>query len=65
MIFFEILGWIAIFSIAAAVMIVLIYMAAAVAMSFWSLFLMARAYVRGGKEGLRRHNELMKAKARD
>ena len=54
----KILGWLLIGGV-----IVAVYVVAAVGMSFYSIFLMAVAYIKGGKEGLKRHNEEMKAKA--
>lgn len=61
------LGWILLIVMAAVLVIcgivLAVYFVAAVGMSFYFVFLMAVAYIKGGKEGLKRHNEEMKAKA--
>lgn len=64
MLFFEIIGWVFAMVLALAAVVVIIYLAVAVAMSFYSLLLMAKAYVKGGKEGLMQHNARMRAKAK-
>lgn len=62
MIFFEVIGWIFIVILWLVGILVGVYLLVGVAMSFYSVFLMIVAYIKGGKEGLRRHNELMKSK---
>lgn len=60
MLFFEIIGWLAIIFLTIALLAVLIFMAVTLVMLFCYLFLMACAYVKGGKGELMRQSERMK-----
>lgn len=62
MIFFEAIGWICMVILWTVGVLVGVFLLVGVAMSFYSVFLMILAYIKGGKKGLRRHNELMKYK---
>ncbi len=62
MVFFEVIGWICIVLLCLVGILVGIYLLVVVAMSCYFVFLMMVAYIKGGKDGLRRHNELMKSK---